>query len=260
MKARKLPFCINPHIAAYQKVMCRFLQLTALVFSLLNLTATTYAHGISNSYGAPLPELHYHNLPPLKEQATIQDAWTATRLSNIPSLLRKHGVDAWLISQREHVEDTVFWSMKSAQQFAARRRTTTLFVADGLSSGEVPLRYNWIDNTPQLWDELKGVLEKFDPRSIVVDVDSDIAFSGGLHLGESNAIIDGLGDKWATRLTTRRMLGVEYVATMAIDDMSEWYQKLQETAWAMINEGFSEKVITPGETTTEVCSLPQKLS
>ncbi len=32
----------------------------------------------------------------------------------------------------------------------------------------------------------------------------------------------------------------------------KWYRNLQETAWAMIGEAFSEKVITPGLTTTEV--------
>ncbi len=40
----------------------------------------------------------YHPLPPLREQARIQDAWTAERRSNIPSLMRKHGVDAWLVT------------------------------------------------------------------------------------------------------------------------------------------------------------------
>jgi hypothetical protein len=41
-----------------------------------------------------------------------------------------------------------------------------------------------------------------------------------------------------------------------VEGQLEWYKKLQETTWAMISEAFSEKVITPGETSTEVCSLP----
>jgi hypothetical protein len=63
----------------------------------------------------------YQQLPPLREQAAIQDAWTAERLSNVPQLLRKYGVDAWLVrlplnapqmlirvqmSQKEYAEDT----------------------------------------------------------------------------------------------------------------------------------------------------------
>jgi hypothetical protein len=50
------------------------------------------------------------------------------------------------------------------------------------------------------------------------------------------------------------MVAVEFVASK-VPDQLEWYRKLQSTAWAMIKEGFSEKVITPGETTTEVTAL-----
>lgn len=41
----------------------------------------------------------YHLLPSLREQAEIQDAWTDERLKKVPSLLKKHNVDAWLVSQ-----------------------------------------------------------------------------------------------------------------------------------------------------------------
>lgn len=43
-----------------------------------------------------IPE--YQHLPPLREQAAIQNAWRAERVSNIPQILRKYGVDAWLVS------------------------------------------------------------------------------------------------------------------------------------------------------------------
>ena len=153
------------------------------------------------------------------------------------------------MSQREHAEDTVFWSLKSAQQFAARRRTVQLFLADAKNDG--PSSYTWIDNTPDVWSELLDVLESQNPSSIVVNIDSDIAFSAGLHVGELDEIIEQLGSRWSKRLVIEPMLGVEYVATMARDQLL-WYKNLQETTWAMISEAFSEKVIAPGTTTTKV--------
>lgn len=36
-------------------------------------------------------------LPPLREQAEIVDAWTKERKALIPGILRKYGVDAWLV-------------------------------------------------------------------------------------------------------------------------------------------------------------------
>ena len=39
----------------------------------------------------------YQHLPPLREQAKIQDGWRQERLDSVPALLEKHGVDAWLV-------------------------------------------------------------------------------------------------------------------------------------------------------------------
>jgi glucose-6-phosphate 1-dehydrogenase len=47
------------------------------------------------SAAVELPE--YRRLPSLREQAAIQDAWRDERVSRIPHILQKYGVDAWLV-------------------------------------------------------------------------------------------------------------------------------------------------------------------
>jgi hypothetical protein len=153
------------------------------------------------------------------------------------------------ISQKEYAEDTTFWSMKSFTQFSARRRTTSIFFANPIDA--TPYAYTWIDNTPKIWSELRHVLEINDPESIVVNVDADIAFSSGLRAGESMLLSKELGSPWKDRLVNKPMVAVEYVATMP-NARLQWYRKLMETAWALISDGFSEKSITPGETSTKV--------
>jgi hypothetical protein len=155
------------------------------------------------------------------------------------------------MSQKEYAEDTVFWSLKSATQFSARRRTVDLFLAN--STDGSPLSYNWIDNTPDVWSDLIAVLDKQNPGSIAINVDSQIAFSAGLHAGEKDNFLRELPSRWKKKLVTVPMLAVEFIATMPQTRIG-WYRKMQETAWAMISEGFSEKVITPGKTTTSVIS------
>ena len=144
--------------------------------------------------------------------------------------------------------------MKSFVQFSARRRTTTIFFAesDGGQSS-----YTLIDNTPDLWANLRRVLEERDPYSIAVNVDPEISFSSGLHAGESSLLTQQLGSPWNHRLVSVPMIAVEYIATMP-ESQLPWYQKIMETAWAMISEAFSERVITPGKTTTEVRSMPKR--
>ncbi|KAK2614823.1 hypothetical protein N8I77_001621 [Diaporthe amygdali] len=185
-------------------------------------------------------------LPRLREQAQIVDAWTEERKALIPGILRKYGVDAWLISQREYAEDTVFWALKDYEQFSARRRTTQLILAN--ATGDSPLSYTWVDNTPLVWSELTAVLAAQQPRNIALNTHAELAFSGGLHAGERDAIEAALGE-WADRFILEPMIAVEVIATM-VESRLGWYRKLMETAWAIIEEAFSTSNIIPGKTTT----------
>ncbi|KAI1102436.1 hypothetical protein F4804DRAFT_313075 [Jackrogersella minutella] len=189
----------------------------------------------------------FQTLPSLREQAELLDGWTEERKALIPGLLRKYGIDAWLMSQREYAEDTVFWALKEATQFSARRRTTHLFLADPV--GDAPSSYSWIENTEAVWKELRDILAAQQPSSIALNTHPEIAFSGGLHAGEYDAVVKGIGEEWKDRFVLEPMLGVEVVATM-VEGRLPWYRKMMETAWAIIEEGFSEKIIVPGKSTS----------
>ena len=95
------------------------------------------------------------------------------------------------------------------------------------------------------------MLEKQDPERIAINVNTDVAFSAGLHAGELEQMTNHLG-KWSERFVREVMVGVEVVAWMrgGGDQKLEWYKNLMSTAWACIGEAFSEEVITPGKTTT----------
>lgn len=188
------------------------------------------------------PSPAYQTLPSLREQASLIDTWTSIRRSNIPSILSSRNVSAWLVSQREYAEDTIFWPLKSATQFSARRRTTYLFLANGES-------YEWIDNTEKVWEELNDALKREDPETIVIDAHGELAFAGGLHAGERDVIEANLDSKWVERFVVDPMVPITYAGTQ-ITERLPWYGSLQETAWAIISTAFSSVVIEPGKTTT----------
>ena len=59
----------------------------------------------------------------------MQQAWLKKRLDTfLPALMRKHGVDLWVVPMREYNEDPVFSSITAPETFAARRRTIYVFV------------------------------------------------------------------------------------------------------------------------------------
>src|SRR5687767_700000 len=79
----------------------------------------------------PATSLH-PDPPPLKQQAAIQQEWLTARLERVlPALMRKHGVQMWLVICREYNEGPVCFSLVSPTTFAARRRTIYVFFDRG---------------------------------------------------------------------------------------------------------------------------------
>src|SRR5258705_7616638 len=62
----------------------------------------------------------------LREQAAMQQEWLKKRLDTfLPALMRRHGIDFWVVPMREYNEDPVFSSITAPETFYARRRTIT---------------------------------------------------------------------------------------------------------------------------------------
>lgn len=70
-----------------------FFTLFISLIMIFTLLLAALAAGSAQASATP----EYHTLPPLREQAKIRDGWTRERRDAIPSLLQKHGVDAWLV-------------------------------------------------------------------------------------------------------------------------------------------------------------------
>lgn len=77
-----------------------------------------------------------------------------------------------------------------------------------------------------------------------------MAFADGLHSGEGYTLMEKLGS-YASRVSTNREIPVEVIATRAGGkEQLEMYRLLTQNVWAMIQEGFSEKVVKVGKTTS----------
>ncbi len=91
------------------------------------LLSLAFAGGIAGAQ-APAPAAPMRPFGTLREQAEIQQRWLERRMTTVlPALMRKHGVDLWVIPMREYNEDPVFSSIVSPTTFAARRRTIYVF-------------------------------------------------------------------------------------------------------------------------------------
>ena len=206
-------------------------------------------------------------LPSLREQADIQQGWLKLRLERVlPQLMRKHGVQMWLVICREYNEDPAFLSLVSPTVMAARRRTILVFydrgdqgverlALGGGSNGGLYTVYRDPENPDReiygdsQWSELRKIIEARKPATIGVNISHTHAFSDGLSVAEWEKLRDALGP-WTERVTRPENLALEYI-DVRLPEMLPMYRRMMETAHSLIRRAFSNEVISPGKTTNE---------
>jgi hypothetical protein len=220
----------------------------------------------------------------LRDQAALQQAWLKQRLDTfLPPLMRKYGIDLWVVPMREYNEDPVFTSIVAPETFAARRRTIYVFFdkcaaanADvsascverlalgGSSQGGVFEARTSTRNVTggaavggrqaelwgdEQWQLLKTVIEERNPRVIGIDRSTVFAFTDGLSSGELEGMSRALGPAWSSKFKDAERLPLDLIASRLPDDEG-FFQKMTSLVWQMTQTMFSEKVIVPGKTRT----------
>ncbi len=209
----------------------------------------------------------------LREQAVIRQAWLRERLeTNLPKVMRTHGVDMWVIPMREYNEDPVFRALVSPTTLAARRRTIYVFFDRGAEQGVERLAlggtsqgglYEAIRDTeaapdgrprelwgPAQWGLLARVIRERDPRRIAVNIAHEHNFADGLSAGEWRQMRDALGEDLTSRVVREPRLAIDYLA-LRVPSMTQVYRRMQLVVHDIITAAFSNQIITPGTTTTD---------
>jgi Xaa-Pro aminopeptidase len=218
-----------------------------------------------------------------RELAAMQQEWLRQRLDTfLPGLLRKHGVEMWVIPMREYAEDPVFKAITAPETFAARRRTIYVFFDACVASGAPPspkcVQRIALGGTSQggvfearrstkaaagdigrgqqaelwgdeQWQVLKAVIEERNPRVIAINRSTVFAFSDGLTSGELKGMNAALGEPWTSRFRDAEGLPIELIASR-LPDEEAFFKRMQELVWSMTQTMFSGAVIKPGTTRT----------
>ena len=208
-------------------------------------------------------------LPPLREQAALQQEWLRLRLErHLPALMRKHNVQMWLVICREYNEDPVFFSLVSPTMLAARRRTIYVFYDRGPDKGVERLALGGGSNGglytvyrdpdagdreiygESQWITLKKLVAERNPTTIAVNISQTHAFSDGLSAGEREKLEGALGPELQRRLFRAENLALEYIE-LRLPEMMPTYRQMMEVVHHLIARAFSNEVITPGKTTNQ---------
>jgi Xaa-Pro aminopeptidase len=203
-----------------------------------------------------------------RDRAAVIDEILEDRMTNLlPKLMRKEGIDMWVIIGREYNEDPVMRTMLPSVWLSARRRTIFVFSDTGTSSegkkdgverfaiarydvGTL-LKGEWDLNTnPDQWDALIKVIKERNPKKIGLNFSKYYAHADGLTYTEQKEFMEKLPAEFHSRITSASNLAVNWLETRTEREMAI-YQQICRISHEIIEEAFSDKVIQPGVTTTD---------
>jgi hypothetical protein len=152
--------------------------------------------------------------------------------------------------------------MLPATWLNARRRTILVFYNNPQKKVFEKLaiaRYNVGDNIkaswdmqkfPNQWDALVDIIATRNPGSIGINTSKDFGHADGLDHTEYTEFVGKLPAAFKTKIVSAETLAVNWLETRTEREMN-FYPQLVSVTHKIIEEGFSEKVITPGITTTD---------
>ena len=199
---------------------------------------------------------------PENERARVIDEILYDKFNNLlPELMDKADIDMWVLISREYNEDPVLRTMLPATWLNARRRTILLFYRDKAKNSIEKLavaRYNVGENIESAWDKekepnqwkrLMQLIEERNPAKIGLNFSKDHNIADGLDKTDHEEFMQNLPKKYHKRVVSAEQLAVRWIETRTEREMVI-YDQLVDITHDIIAEAFSEKVITPGITTT----------
>lgn len=205
----------------------------------------------------------YSQVLPLREQASVINTIQGERFNYLlPALMDSTGIDMWILVSREYNEDPVLKTMLPAEWLSARRRTMLVFYrnkAKNLFEKLAIARYNvgehikasWdLQRFPDQWDALLDIIQSRNPAKIGINYSEHHAHADGLDHTDFATIQAKLPATFRSRLVSAEDLAIRWLETRTPKEM-EIYPQLVGITHKIIKEGFSERVINPGITTTD---------
>ncbi|MDJ0759032.1 MAG: M24 family metallopeptidase [Woeseiaceae bacterium] len=199
---------------------------------------------------------------PMRERAAVIDRILDDRVRTVlPGIMRRSGIDMWVLISREYNEDPVLKTFLPATWQSARRRTILLIHDPGEGQDLETLaiaRYDVGTTFTKSWDKeehgdqwqrLAELIAERDPDTIGINYSEDFALADGVSHTEFRLFRDALPTELGARIVPAEKLAIGWLETRSELEMTI-YPQIVRIAHEILAEGLSETVIQPGVTTT----------
>ncbi|MFC2097712.1 M24 family metallopeptidase [Bacteroidota bacterium] len=206
---------------------------------------------------------------PLRERVEIINNLLEEKFEIVlPELMRREGIDMWVIASEELNGDPVIKTMLPATSLYISRRTIIVMHDEGPEKGVKKYSVNkkdfgkhfkktWYDNkVPNTeaedyqWKRLGELVAELNPKKIGINTSNIWAAADGLSHTEYELFVQNLPEKYHKSIVSAERLGVAWLETRSPSEITI-YEQICRIAHNIIREGLSDKVIHPGITTTD---------
>jgi len=203
----------------------------------------------------------------MRERKMTVDRITKSRLDHLlPEVMKKTGFDMWIILCNEDDYDPVFLTMIPYDAWCP---ITQILVFYDPGQGKPVERLNisrtnmeglyqtvWTPPPTERssgetqWECLARIVKEKNPTKIGINESENIWAAGGLSSSLKKKLVQTLGPVFSSRLQSAEPMVVLWLETL-LDEEIDLIEKAVSISRAIIAETFSNKVITPGVTTTD---------
>lgn len=198
----------------------------------------------------------------MKDRAAVIDQLLEDKIQNIlPDLMRREGIDLWVVISREYNEDPVIKTLLPATWLAARRRTVLIMYDQGGSGGIESLavaRYDvgtsfksaWDkEKQPDQWARVAEIIKERNPKKIGINKSKYFGLADGIDATDLEEFTAALDKKYQDRIVSAEKVAIGWLETRSEAEMAI-YPMIVRISHQIVKEAFSENVIQPGVTTT----------
>ena len=195
-------------------------------------------------------------IPKIREQHELRVEWLREKHRQLLPMMRKHGIDMWIIPEGTFDPDPLTRYVAPARSFS--HGVTHIFVDAGTDGLKALSNYRYPNETyveffEIIPEEYKGKLaeiyETYQPRTIGLAFNGGRGHNSSLTYDAHQYISSALGPNATRRFVPARDLIEDFVDTRLSEEWA-YYKDMVVATDRLAQRALSNEVITPGVTTT----------
>lgn len=192
------------------------------------------------------------------EQMAVRDAWLIKRHDMLLPMMRRHGIDMWIIVNEEFHDDPLTEYIAPARPYTGRRDVFVFVDAGDAGLRKVAATGYWEENVARFFespidpdpaaDVLRQLYEEYRPEAIGLGTGGSRGMTRSLTHDSRLFLAEAMGPEAESRFVSAESLITEYLATR-IPEEWDHYERLVALTEHITRRALSDEVIEPGTTT-----------